>query len=162
MNAGKVETLLILGGNPVYSAPADLDFAGALKKVYWKAYLGLYSDETARQCNWQVPEAHYLESWGDVRGFDGTVSFVQPSDCSALWRQDGAGSDRNAGRTARQIRSRTGASVLAEPIQSIQFRHLLAKGAARWRGAEHRAARRQRNSENASGIAAEDTAGSGD
>ncbi|HTC88917.1 MAG TPA: TAT-variant-translocated molybdopterin oxidoreductase [Bryobacteraceae bacterium] len=78
MNAGKVETLLMLGGNPVYSAPADLDFAGALKKVYWKAYLGLYSDETARQCIWQVPEAHYLESWGDVRGFDGTVSFVQP------------------------------------------------------------------------------------
>ncbi|HTC33032.1 MAG TPA: TAT-variant-translocated molybdopterin oxidoreductase, partial [Bryobacteraceae bacterium] len=78
MSAGRVDTLLILGGNPVYSAPADLDFAGALKKVQWKAYLGLYSDETARQCIWTVPEAHYLESWGDVRGFDGTVSFVQP------------------------------------------------------------------------------------
>jgi len=78
MNAGKVDTLLILGGNPIYNAPADLDFAAALKKVEWKAYLGLYSDETARQCVWTVPEAHYLESWGDVRGFDGTVSFVQP------------------------------------------------------------------------------------
>ncbi len=78
MNAGKVETLFILGGNPAYSAPADLDFAGALKKVAWKAYLGLYCDETARQCFWSIPEAHYLESWGDVRGFDGTVSFVQP------------------------------------------------------------------------------------
>ncbi len=78
MQAGRVDTLLILGGNPVYSAPADLDFAGALKKVQWKAYLGLYSDETARQCIWTVPEAHFLESWGDVRGFDGTVSFVQP------------------------------------------------------------------------------------
>src|SRR5665213_2084491 len=78
MNAGKVATLIILGGNPVYSAPADLDFAGALKKVAWKAYLGLYSDETARQCIWSVPEAHYLESWGDVRAFDGTVSFIQP------------------------------------------------------------------------------------
>ena len=78
MKAGTVETLLILGGNPIYSAPADLDFAGALKNVYWKAYLGLYSDETGRQCVWQVPEAHYLESWGDVRAFDGTVSFVQP------------------------------------------------------------------------------------
>ena len=78
MNAGKVESLFILGGNPVYSAPADLDFAGALKKVAWKAYLGLYPDETALQCLWNVPEAHYLESWGDVRGFDGTVSFVQP------------------------------------------------------------------------------------
>ena len=49
-----------------------------MKKVAWKAYLGLYPDETARQCVWSVPEAHYLESWGDVRGFDGTVSFVQP------------------------------------------------------------------------------------
>ena len=78
MNAGKVDTLFILGGNPVYSAPADLDFAAALKKVAWKAYLGLFPDETARQCLWHVPEAHYLESWGDVRGFDGTVSFVQP------------------------------------------------------------------------------------
>jgi MoCo/4Fe-4S cofactor protein with predicted Tat translocation signal len=78
MNAGKVDTLVILGGNPVYNAPVDLDFAGALRKVGWKAYLGLYSDETARQCVWSVPEAHYLESWGDVRAFDGTVSFVQP------------------------------------------------------------------------------------
>jgi molybdopterin-containing oxidoreductase family iron-sulfur binding subunit len=78
MKAGKVQTLLILGGNPVYSVPADLDFAGALKNVYWKAYLGLYADETARQCIWTVPEAHYLESWGDVRAFDGTVSFIQP------------------------------------------------------------------------------------
>jgi Fe-S-cluster-containing dehydrogenase component len=78
MNAGKVDTLLILGGNPVYNAPVDLDFSGALRKVAWKAYLGLYSDETARQCIWSVPEAHFLESWGDVRAFDGTVSFVQP------------------------------------------------------------------------------------
>ncbi len=78
MRAGKVDTLLILGGNPVYSAPADLDFTAALAKVPWRAYLGLYPDETAKQCLWQVPEAHFLESWGDVRAFDGTVSFVQP------------------------------------------------------------------------------------
>ncbi|HMD48618.1 MAG TPA: TAT-variant-translocated molybdopterin oxidoreductase, partial [Bryobacteraceae bacterium] len=78
MNAGKVDTLLILGVNAVYSAPVDLDFAGALKKVGFKAYLGLFPDETAQQCTWYLPEAHYLESWSDVRGFDGTVSFVQP------------------------------------------------------------------------------------
>ena len=78
MFAGKVETLIILGGNPVYNAPVDFDFSGALKKVAVKAYLGLYPDETAAQCNWYVPEAHYLESWGDSRGYDGTVSFVQP------------------------------------------------------------------------------------
>jgi len=78
MNAGKVDSLFILGSNPVYSAPVDLDFAAALKKVAWRGYLGLYLDETAAQCIWHVPEAHYLESWGDVRAFDGTVSFVQP------------------------------------------------------------------------------------
>ncbi len=78
MNAGKVDTLLIMDVNPVYSAPVDLDFGGALKKVGFKAYLGLFPDETSVLCNWYIPEAHYLESWGDVRGFDGTVSFVQP------------------------------------------------------------------------------------
>jgi MoCo/4Fe-4S cofactor protein with predicted Tat translocation signal len=78
MNAGKVDSLLILGGNPVYATPVDLNFAAALKKVNWRAYLGLFPDETAALVNWYVPEAHYLESWSDVRGFDGTVSFVQP------------------------------------------------------------------------------------
>ena len=78
MNAGKVASLLILGGNPVYSTPADLDFAAALGKVPWKLYLGLFPDETAAQSVWYIPEAHYLESWSDVRAFDGTVSFVQP------------------------------------------------------------------------------------
>jgi len=78
MNAGKVDSLLIMGGNPVYNTPVDLNFAAALKKVPWRAYLGLFADETAAQCVWHVPEAHYLESWGDVRGFDGTVSIVQP------------------------------------------------------------------------------------
>ena len=78
MNAGKVNSLLILGGNPVYNTPVDLKFSEALKKVAWRGYLGLFYDETAAQCVWHVPEAHFLESWGDVRGFDGTVSFQQP------------------------------------------------------------------------------------
>ncbi len=78
MNAGKVDSLFILSTNPVYNAPADLDFAAALKKVPWHGYLGLYADETAVQCEWQIPAAHYLESWGDVRAFDGTISLMQP------------------------------------------------------------------------------------
>ena len=78
MNGGKVDSILIVGGNPVYSAPVDLNFAAALKKVGWRAYIGLFYDETAAECIWHVPEAHYLESWGDVRGFDGTASLVQP------------------------------------------------------------------------------------
>jgi molybdopterin-containing oxidoreductase family iron-sulfur binding subunit len=78
MNAGSVEVLLILGGNPVFTAPADLNFAAALDKVKTRVHLGMHYDETAERCQWHVPEAHYLESWGDVRAFDGTVSIIQP------------------------------------------------------------------------------------
>jgi MoCo/4Fe-4S cofactor protein with predicted Tat translocation signal len=78
MEAGTVELLLILGGNPVYTAPADLDFAAALQKVALRAHLGLYQDETAALCQWHVPEAHFLEAWSDVRSDDGTVTIVQP------------------------------------------------------------------------------------
>jgi MoCo/4Fe-4S cofactor protein with predicted Tat translocation signal len=78
MRSGSVDTLLILGGNPVYDAPADVDFAGALAKVPNSIHLSLYEDETSRACQWHLPRAHYLESWGDARAYDGTVSVVQP------------------------------------------------------------------------------------
>lgn len=79
MNAGSVSLLLILGDvNPVYSAPADLEFSAALDKVETRARLSRYVDETSKRCQWQLPELHYLESWGDARAFDGTVSLTQP------------------------------------------------------------------------------------
>jgi len=78
MAAGKVETLVILGGNPVFNAPADLEFAANLAKVGLRIHLGLYHDETAALCHWHVPEAHYLESWSDARAYDGTLSIIQP------------------------------------------------------------------------------------
>ncbi len=78
MEAGQVDVLVILGGNPVYDAPADLRFAAALQKVGLRIRLGLYDDETSELCHWHIPEAHYLESWGDVRAYDGTVTIVQP------------------------------------------------------------------------------------
>jgi Fe-S-cluster-containing dehydrogenase component len=78
MNAGKVDTLLILSANPVYTAPADLEFAKAMDKVNLRAHVGLYANETARLCHWHVPEAHYLEAWGDARAFDGTITILQP------------------------------------------------------------------------------------
>jgi MoCo/4Fe-4S cofactor protein with predicted Tat translocation signal len=78
MRAGAVETLLVLGGNPVYDAPADFDLLEAMKHVKLRAHVGLYSNETAAWCHWHVPEAHYLESWSDARAYDGTVSIVQP------------------------------------------------------------------------------------
>ncbi len=84
MKAGQVETVVILGGNPVYNAPADIDFAGALAGVPTSIRLGLHEDETSAACTWHVPQAHFLESWGDGRAWDGTVSVVQPL-IAPLW-----------------------------------------------------------------------------
>jgi len=80
IRAGKVDLLLILGGNPAYDAPAELEFASALKSnaVNLKLFLGSHRNETAELCQWHVPEAHYLESWSDARAYDGTVSIIQP------------------------------------------------------------------------------------
>ena len=78
MKAGTVELLVILGGNPVYTAPADLQFADAMQKVAIRVHLGLYDDETAALAHWHICESHYLESWSDVRSDDGTVTIVQP------------------------------------------------------------------------------------
>ncbi len=78
MQSGNVSTLVILGGNPVYNAPVDLNFAEAMKKVEHTVHLSPYMDETSKQAEWSLPEAHYLESWGDARSIDGTTSVVQP------------------------------------------------------------------------------------
>ena len=78
LNSGKVEFLLILGVNPVYTAPADLNFGSAILKAKTRVYSGLMSDETGRVCHWQAPATHYLESWTDGRAYDGTVSISQP------------------------------------------------------------------------------------
>jgi molybdopterin-containing oxidoreductase family iron-sulfur binding subunit len=78
MAAGAVDLLLVLGGNPVYDAPADLRFREALERVELRVHLGLHADETSQHCHWHLPEAHPLESWGDARAFDGTVTIQQP------------------------------------------------------------------------------------
>ena len=78
MKAGTVQTLVVLGGNPVFDAPADLDFAGAMKKVPNTIALGHNVDETSASAAWHIPRAHFLESWGDARAVGGTLSVVQP------------------------------------------------------------------------------------
>ncbi|HUF75826.1 MAG TPA: TAT-variant-translocated molybdopterin oxidoreductase, partial [Longimicrobiales bacterium] len=78
MNAGSVQTLVVLGGNPVFDAPVDLDFASAMAKVPHSIALGHTVDETSSRAEWHIPRAHYLESWGDARAVGGTLSVVQP------------------------------------------------------------------------------------
>ncbi len=79
INAAQVQMLLIIGeSNPVLSAPADLQFERAIQSVALRIHSGLFFDETARQCQWHIPAAHYLEAWSDARTIDGTVSIVQP------------------------------------------------------------------------------------
>jgi molybdopterin-containing oxidoreductase family iron-sulfur binding subunit len=90
MDAGKVDLLLILDGNPAYDAPVDVGFAEKLLRgkpfgkeqgagdvtvtVHWS----MYADETSDRCDWHVPATHFLESWGDARAFDGTLTLQQP------------------------------------------------------------------------------------
>jgi molybdopterin-containing oxidoreductase family iron-sulfur binding subunit len=78
MAAGQVDTLVIIGGNPVYTAPADLQFAEQMNKVRVRVHLSLHANETSALSHWQIPEAHFLEAWSDARAYDGTVSIVQP------------------------------------------------------------------------------------
>ncbi|MDZ4721108.1 MAG: 4Fe-4S dicluster domain-containing protein, partial [Roseiflexaceae bacterium] len=78
MRAGQVKVLLLLGGNPIYNAPADLDFAGALGQVPLSIHQSLYVDETSSVASWHINATHYLEEWGDARAHDGTVTIIQP------------------------------------------------------------------------------------
>ncbi len=82
--AGAVDTLVITAYNPVYTAPADLHFAELLARVPEVIYRSLFEDESARCSSWFLPGAHELESWGDARAADGTISLVQPL-ISPLW-----------------------------------------------------------------------------
>src|ERR1700678_2900515 len=85
LNAGKVEWLVMLNTNPIYDAPADLEFAVAFERAFpafnntgVAVHVGSHVNETGLICHWHIPTAHYLESWSDARSYDGTVSIVQP------------------------------------------------------------------------------------
>jgi MoCo/4Fe-4S cofactor protein with predicted Tat translocation signal len=85
LNAGKVDWLVMLNTNPIYDAPADLEFAVAFEKAFpafnsagVAVHVGSHVNETGLICHWHIPTAHYLEFWSDARSYDGTVSIVQP------------------------------------------------------------------------------------
>jgi molybdopterin-containing oxidoreductase family iron-sulfur binding subunit len=78
LNTGEVETLVLVGANPVYDAPVDLDWAAAQRKAKTVLRLGYHEDETGSVVDWHYPSVHYLEAWGDARTPDGTLVPVQP------------------------------------------------------------------------------------
>ena len=78
MRGGSTDLLVILGGNPVFDAPADLDFAGALERVPLRIHLSIDENETSDGCDWHLNEAHFLEAWSDATAADGSVGLVQP------------------------------------------------------------------------------------
>ena len=78
INGGKIKNLFIFGGNPAYNALANLDWVNVQKKVPNVVRLGYHEDETSQTAQWHVPQAHFLEQWGDVRTADGTYNVIQP------------------------------------------------------------------------------------
>jgi Fe-S-cluster-containing dehydrogenase component len=78
MLSGKVDTLVMMETNPAYSVPADLEFSKSLSRVRLPISHSTFYDETAMLSEWHIPRHHFLETWGDVRAYDGTVSIIQP------------------------------------------------------------------------------------
>ena len=79
IDGGRVELLVIVGGNPVYNTPADLKLnQDRMFKVKTRVHLSMHRDETSELCHWHIPESHFLEAWSDTRAYDGTVTIVQP------------------------------------------------------------------------------------
>jgi Fe-S-cluster-containing dehydrogenase component len=118
IDAGKVDTLVILGCNPVYDAPHDFDFTNklSLKKVRNTVCVSSHFNETAEYCEWHVAESHYLEAWSDARAFDGTISVIQPL-ISPLYRTHSARdvlaafSDKPGGSDYEAVRERLRSSM---------------------------------------------------
>ena len=132
MKAGEVKTLLILGGNPVYNAPAYLKFAEALERVPNSVHLALDEDETSQLCTWHLSRAHYLESWGDVRNLDSTMSIVQPlieplfDGRSAIEVLSMLIDDKP--RSGYDLVRETVKSLLLDPLTEYRWKKLLATG----------------------------------
>ncbi len=130
IQSNAVETLVMLGVNPVYAAPAEAGFGDLLAKVAHSIHLGAEFDETADASAWHVNEAHYLESWGDTRAYDGTAALQQPM-IQPLFD----------GKTAAEVLSFAGGQSERRSYDILR-KHWLAQwpqteGESRWRKALH-------------------------
>lgn len=79
MKQGAIDTAVIVGVNPAFTAPADLAFEEALKNVGQVITLADYYDETSQLANWHVNKAHFLEAWMDGYSYAGVSSIIQPT-----------------------------------------------------------------------------------
>ena len=141
LDAGAVDLLLILGGNPAYNAPVELGFRDRLKKAALRVHLSLHEDETSELCHWHLPMTHYLETWSDCRAHDGTATIMQPL-IAPLY----------AGKSAHEVLTMLTGELGTDLVPDRErllghaayrpgFRSLVAQGGARWRGAGYGAAR---------------------
>ncbi len=130
LDAGAVDLLLVLGGNPVFNAPVELGLRDRIQKATLRAHLSQHENETSALCQWLLPEAHYLETWGDARAFDGTVTIQQPL-IQPLY----------GGRSACQILQTFTGSPDSSPYQNVKgywaAQHKGADFEAWWRRAVH-------------------------
>lgn len=132
INAGKVESLLVLGDNPAFAAPGDVAIGDAIGSVENSIYLGEYDDETAVLCRWSLPQAHPLESWGDCIGDDGLYGVCQPQILPLLGGRSAIellavmlGEDEVTGDA---IVRRTADEVSGSAVSERQWRKLLHDG----------------------------------
>ncbi len=88
--------------------PADLQFNETLKKVPKKLRLGLFFDQTSEACDWHLPLAHFLESWGDTEATDGSLCCVQPLIAPL-----------NSGKTAGETQSARGGRTFIEVMTRL-------------------------------------------
>jgi molybdopterin-containing oxidoreductase family iron-sulfur binding subunit len=123
LNAGTVDTLVMMGTNPVFDAPADLGFAAAMAKAKHVVHLGYRADETARAqgCTWHVPMTHFLESWGDTRAADGTVALTQPMMAPNLDPAEG-------GRSALELCAALAGDEVRSGMELVKRTHMARTG----------------------------------
>lgn len=132
IDSGKIESLMILGDNPAFTAPGNVKLAAALSKVETTIYLGEYDDETAAVCRWSLPLAHPLESWGDVVSDEGLYGVCQPQILPLLGGRSVIeviaamlGEDE---RTGDAIVRRTADAISGAAVSERQWRKLLHDG----------------------------------
>ncbi|MGI9428728.1 MAG: 4Fe-4S dicluster domain-containing protein, partial [Bythopirellula sp.] len=132
IDKGEVTSLVVVGGNPAYDAPADLNFAAKIEKVADTIRLGYYEDETSAACQWQLPMCHPLEAWGDAVSYEGVPSVAQPMieplvDSRSPLQLLGQLAGIATGRPEILVREAL-SEVLAEPLNKTTWSQLLHDG----------------------------------